>query len=97
MSPFQAAGSFLLSWCLWLQATGFPSAGLVPRVPGCLPKAGKQLSPQRKDSSPAPATARASCNLSRAKPGREVPLLEKGCEEGTAQPLSIPGSAWGQY
>lgn len=55
------------------------------RAPGWLlecrtacPEAGKQLSRQREDSSPASTAARASCNLSRAKPSREVPLLEKG-------------------
>lgn len=34
VSPFLAAGSFLLSRCLALQTTGFPSA---PPVPGRLP------------------------------------------------------------
>lgn len=78
VSPFLAAGNFLLSRCLAVQAAGFPSAGLAPRVPGCLPGGWKQLNPRREDSSPAPTAARASCNLSRAQPSREVPLLEKG-------------------
>lgn len=50
VSPFLAAGNFLLSRCLALQATGFPSAGLLECRAAC-PEAGKQLSPHREDSS----------------------------------------------
>lgn len=73
---------------------GTPGHGLperwAPRVPGCLPGGWEAAQPaQGGQLSPAPATARASCNLSRAKPSREVPRLEKGLR-GSASPATAP-------
>lgn len=57
---------------------GFPERWAGSSSAGLSAQRLEAAQPGREDSSPAPTAARASCNLSRAQPSREVPLLEKG-------------------